>query len=389
MIIPILRADVALSETYAFVPELPLDCAITAFGGLNDDLTLAMGSKPGGNRRTVRSGAHAAGQSLLHQHGSAAAPARPSGRPGGTHEQAGLKRDLVTEGVAGWASPPGDLELLEGEVHVWRASLEGAAGQIAAMAETLSVDERSRAGKFYFERDRRSFILTRGILRTLLGRYLGQTAGRLRFCYGPQGKPALTQDSGGDTLRFNLSHSHGMALFALARARDVGVDLEWIRPDLASEEIAERFFAPREVSMLRKVPVQMRVEAFFHCWTRKEAYIKATGKGLSMPLEEFVVSLAPDEPAALLETRTDHREASRWCLRSLAPHPGYVGALAVRGDGLALRCWHWPADPPLEPPDRACAGTGQAAGAAARLSELRSPAQEKITAGQDRRILVS
>ena len=254
----------------------------------------------------------------------------------------------MIEDVAGWASPSGNLKLLAGEVHLWRASLDGAAGQIAAMAETLSVDERIRAGKFYFERDRRAFILTRGILRTLLGRYLGQAADRLRFRYGPQGKPALTRDSGEDTLRFNLSHSHGVALLAFARARDVGVDLERIRPHLASEEIAKRFFAPREVSMLRKVPAQMRAEAFFHCWTRKEAYIKATGKGLSMPLDEFVVSLAPDEPAALLETRTDHREASRWCLRSLTPHPGYVGALAVRGDGLALRRWHWAADPPIE-----------------------------------------
>jgi 4'-phosphopantetheinyl transferase len=256
----------------------------------------------------------------------------------------------MRDSVPVWNSPPGDLKLARGEVHAWRASVDLAESQIAAMAETLSVDEQNRAGKFYFERDRCSFIVTRGILRTLLGRYLDQSPSRLRFCYGPQGKPALTQDSGADTLRFNLSHSHGMALFALARDREVGVDLERIRPGLASEEIAERFFSPREVFMLRKVPLEMRVEAFFNCWTRKEAYVKATGKGLSLPLDEFVVSLAPGEPAALLETITDYREASRWCLRSLAPRPGYVGALAVTGDCPALKCWHWFADPWLEPP---------------------------------------
>lgn len=275
----------------------------------------------------------------------------------------------MKDAAPGWSDPPGDLDPPKGEVHVWRASVYLAESQIGAMAETLSVDEQNRAGKFYFERDRRSFIVARGTLRALLGRYLDRSPGRLRFCYGPHGKPALTRDSGGDTLRFNLSHSHGMALFAIARHREVGVDVELIRPGLAREEIAERFFSPQEVFMLRKVPVEKRVEAFFNCWTRKEAYIKATGKGLSLPLDEFVVSLAPGEPAALLETRTDYREASRWCLRSLAPRPGYVGALAVTEDCAELKCWDWSADPWHEPPSRTCVRAGQAADAVGRASQ--------------------
>jgi len=254
-----------------------------------------------------------------------------------------------------WRPPPVDRELATAAVHVWRATVYPADFPIAALAETLSVDEQHRADRFYFERDRCSFIATRGILRTLLGRYLDRPPGHLRFCYGPHGKPALTEDCGGDTLRFNVSHSHGMALFAFARDRDVGVDVERIRADFATEEIAERFFARREVVTLRTVPAALRVDAFFNCWTRKEAYIKATGRGLSMPLDEFAVSLAPDEPAALLQTGPDAGEASRWCLWSLAPCPGYVGALAAPGDRPTLAAWHWSTDPWLlarggEPP---------------------------------------
>lgn len=258
----------------------------------------------------------------------------------------------MKDAAPGWSNPPPDLDLPQGEVHVWRASVDRTDSQVEALVETLSVDERDRAGKFYFERDRRSFILARGTLRSLLARYLHRCPARLRFCYGPHGKPALTRDTGGDTVRFNLSHSHGLALFAITRHGDVGIDVELIRPHFASEEIAERFFSPREVFMLRNVPVEKRGEAFFNCWTRKEAYIKATGKGLSLPLDEFAVSLAPGEPAALLETRTDPREASRWCLRSLAPGPGYVGALAVATECSELKRWDWSAEPWHEPPSR-------------------------------------
>lgn len=249
----------------------------------------------------------------------------------------------MSDGVTAWRVPPTTLGLATGAVHVWRASLGLADSHIDAMAELLSVDEQHRAGRFHFERDRRLFIAARGILRLLLGRYLSRPPHGLRFWYGPQGKPALAPECGGDELQFNLSHSHGLALFVLARGRGVGVDLEWIRPDLATEQIAAQFFAPREVLMLREVPVERRVEAFFNCWTRKEAYIKATGEGFSLPLGGFVVSLAPGEPAALLETVADAGEASRWCLRSLAPGPGYVGALAVAGDRPEVACWHWSA----------------------------------------------
>jgi 4'-phosphopantetheinyl transferase len=122
----------------------------------------------------------------------------------------------------------------------------------------------------------------------------------------------------------------------------VGIDLERIRFDLAVAEIAERFFSRREVAMLRTLPTELQRQAFFRCWTRKEAYIKARGEGLSLLLDQFDVSLAPGEPAAILGTQRDPSEASRWSLQKLTPAPGYVAALAVEGHGWRLTCWQWP-----------------------------------------------
>jgi 4'-phosphopantetheinyl transferase len=142
-------------------------------------------------------------------------------------------------------------------------------------------------------------------------------------------------------LSFNLTHSHQLALYAVTRRREIGVDLEYVRADFADEQIAERFFSPREVAALRTVPENLLKEAFFHCWTRKEAYVKAKGEGLSIPLDQFDVSLAPGEPALLLSTRDDPQEADRWSLQALFPGSGYVAALAVEGRTWRLKCWQW------------------------------------------------
>jgi 4'-phosphopantetheinyl transferase len=180
------------------------------------------------------------------------------------------------------------------------------------------------------------------MLRTLLGRYLDLEPNGLRFSYGSHGKPALAGECGGGKVRFNLSHSHELALFAFTRGRVVGIDLERIRPDLVNEQIAERFFSPREIAMLRALPGSLEKEAFFTCWTRKEAYIKARGDGLSLPLDAFDVSLVPGEPAELLESRENSNEVSRWCLQELVPDPGYVAAIAVEGHLWQLKCWESP-----------------------------------------------
>jgi len=155
----------------------------------------------------------------------------------------------------------------------------------------------------------------------------------------------LAGESGGDAIRFNMSHSHGEALYAVTRGREIGIDLEFIRCDLEVEQIAERFFSQCEIATLRALPVSLRKHAFFLCWTRKEAYIKARGQGLSLPLDQFDVSLIPGEPSALLSTQPDSDEALRWSLQELTPAPGYAAALAVEGRGWSLSCWQWP--PPL------------------------------------------
>ena len=214
--------------------------------------------------------------------------------------------------------------------------------QIQSFRQNLAADEQARAGRFYFQKDREHFIVARGVLRAILGRYLNREPAGLPFCYGSHGKPALAGQSERGAIRFNVSHSHGVALYAVTREREVGIDLERIRFDLEVVEIAERFFSRREAAMLRTLPMAAQRQAFFRCWTRKEAYIKARGEGLSLPLDQFDVSLAPGEPAAVLGTQGDPSEASRWSLEELSPAPGYAAALAAEGHGWRLACWQWP-----------------------------------------------
>jgi 4'-phosphopantetheinyl transferase len=204
------------------------------------------------------------------------------------------------------------------------------------------VDVLARAALFYFARDREHFIVARGVLRAILGCYLNRTPESLSFCYGSHGKPALAGESDGDAIRFNVSHSHGVALYAVTRGREVGIDLERIRFDLPVVEIAERFFSKREVAMLRSLPTEARHQAFFRCWTHKEAYIKARGEGLSLPLDQFDLSLTSGGPDAVLGTQRDPPETSRWCFQDLSPAAGYVAALAVEAHGWRLTCWQWP-----------------------------------------------
>lgn len=236
-----------------------------------------------------------------------------------------------------WPSPPEKLVLSTGEVHVWRIALDAPAGQVTRLEQVLSVDERERAARFLFERGRRSFCMARGCLRMILGGYLQVEPDKLRFSYTDQGKPYLAGPWGEAGLMFNLSHSHGLALVAAAYDRRVGVDIEHIRQDFAGEPIARRFFSTGEVSTLLALPAEFRKEGFFTCWTRKEAYIKARGEGLSFPLDQFDVTLTPGEPARLLATRPDPDEASRWGLQALDPGPGYQAAVAAEGQDWQVR----------------------------------------------------
>jgi 4'-phosphopantetheinyl transferase len=246
------------------------------------------------------------------------------------------------DSAGGWAEAPRAPQLEAAEAHVWRASLRQSGEMLRVLSATLAPDEQARAERFYFRKDRESFVIARGVLRDILGRYLNTAPARIRFSYGAYGKPVLTPETGGaHALRFNLSHAHEVVCYAIAREREVGVDVEWMRDDIACLELAERFFSLAEVATLHRLPPDQLRRSFFNCWTRKEAYIKARGEGLSHPLEAYTVSLAPGEQAALLVTDRDPEEAGRWTLMEFAPGEGYVGALAVAGAQPVLHCLDW------------------------------------------------
>ena len=245
-----------------------------------------------------------------------------------------------------WPAPPDHLALPENEAHVWRASLEQPEAVMLQLQQTLSPDERLRAGKFRFDRDRQHFTIARGVLRTLLGRYLHMPPADLQFAYNEQGKPSLAMPAQDKPLHFNLSHSHNLALVAFSYVGPVGVDIEYMRSGVSAEQLARVSFSPREQALLLALPLEERQQAFYTCWTRKEAYIKGRGTGFSLESHLFDVAFLPGEPAALLASREDPHEPSRWTLQTLEPGDDYAGALAIEGHGWSLRCYEWFNSPP-------------------------------------------
>jgi 4'-phosphopantetheinyl transferase len=213
------------------------------------------------------------------------------------------------------------------EVHVWFVELAPDAVSIETCLDSLSADERERVSRFRFEHLKTSFTLSRGILRALLGRYLSIAPDRVGFAYGARGKPRLAFPEA--PLEFNLAHSGRFAMYAFVSGCELGVDIEEVRPIPDQENIVRRFFSPEECEEWLHLEPSERDEAFFCCWTRKEAYIKALGNGLSMPLDSFRVSLRQGEPAALLRADRDPAAPKKWSLCSLVAVDGYAASLAV------------------------------------------------------------
>ena len=225
------------------------------------------------------------------------------------------------------------------EVHLWRVDLQATAGAEDQWSAVLSPDEKARAARFHFEIHRQYYTAGRAVLRQVLAGYLAADPKELMFTYSPKNKPALGGAHAESGLTFNVSHSGDIALFAVTRHRQVGVDVEHIRHDFDTAAIANRFFSSVEQEQLAALPFEQRHDAFFRCWTRKEAYIKATGEGLSLPLHQFDVSFAPHNQNALLATRPDQAESKRWSLRDVEVKLGYAGALCVSGTGWNLIDW--------------------------------------------------
>lgn len=228
---------------------------------------------------------------------------------------------LAGDGLSGTWALPAD------EVHIWRTTLERPAEAVRRMRGVLARDERRRADRFRFERDRSRYIVGRALLRALLARYLRTTPCELEFHYGEFYKPALREGPW-----FNVSHSGAVALYAFSSAGEIGIDVEIDDRDFARECIAEQFFSTAEVSVLRSLPPESQSRAFLTCWTRKEAFIKARGDGLTLALDSFDVELAPGAPAALLRTAWCTREPREWSLQDLSDsRAGYIAAVALRG----------------------------------------------------------
>ena len=225
-----------------------------------------------------------------------------------------------------WSRPPAqELAPPHDELHIWRAWLDVEPGERARLCSYLNQDEVSRAERYVFPLDHDHFIVARGRLRELLGKYLHCAPNAVELKTGRYGKPAVLDDR--EQLRFNLSHSHGLALYGFCTGRELGIDTEKIRPGFSNEGIAERYFSAAEQRDLAELPKELRDAAFFLCWTRKEAYIKAHGDGLQIPLDSFDVALKPGEPETLRSV-----DSGRWSMRSFTPAPAFVAAVVAEGE---------------------------------------------------------
>ncbi len=247
----------------------------------------------------------------------------------------------MTTSSSPWPCGPEQPQLTPGVVHVWYLPLDLAEAQVDELRPCLSADEAERAARYRFDRHRRRFIACRGQVRRILAAYLSAAPGAIRFTYGARGKPTLEAPWNGSAIQFNVSNSHEGALLALTLNCELGVDVEYLDDPRDFDGLAARFFAGSEVDRLRSLSEDQRREGFFNCWTRKEAVLKAVGTGLAFPLDKVVVTLAPDEPARLVAYDDEPAATSRWWLANLAPAPGYVGALAMRGGPLELNCFRF------------------------------------------------
>lgn len=240
----------------------------------------------------------------------------------------------------GWRVAPAPVKVADEHVHVWRIGLIQPDAIFEALEDLLAEDEKARAHRFHFVRDRRRFTVARAALRQILAGCLGVDPHSVEFSTGSYGKPHLVEEN----LRFNLSHSGGLALVAVARDRELGVDIEELRHMDDAEALANRFFSTQESrKLLMAADSASLMRGFFECWSRKEAFIKALGEGLSHPLDSFEVTFFPD---ANVDLRLGSGDPGKWTLCNIDPGPGYCGAIVFErnpygSDGPDIRLWEW------------------------------------------------
>jgi 4'-phosphopantetheinyl transferase len=242
-----------------------------------------------------------------------------------------------TQAPCKWPIPPEQLFLGEKEVHVWFASLDDPDLSVLPLEQQLSSAEHEQASRFKFEKDRTRYVITHALLRSILSLYLQVDPKDLILTTSAKGKPELAPMPHKDTVQFNMSHSHDTALIAVSRSAEIGIDLEYVDESFAFDEIIQRFFSPAEGATLHSLPPTLRRQAFFRCWTCKEALVKAKGTGLGSALDEITISQTAGNTLVLRNVDPD------WSLTELTPAPGYVGALGVQGHGWRLKCWQWQA----------------------------------------------
>lgn len=223
------------------------------------------------------------------------------------------------------------------EIQVWMATAPQDEAGLKVLGRTFSPDERERTERFSVSEPRCQFVFGRALLRQLLGACLNVEPAALAFGYQPRGKPFLTQSALDGDLRFNLSHSGRMVAIALAREREVGVDLESIHRLDDWPLLAGRIFSPRELRELRSLPKPQQREAFFNGWTQKEAYLKATGEGLTDALPAIEVTLAPGKEPELLGLPTGPEAARQWAIRVIPLPPDFAGAVVFEKSSDAGR----------------------------------------------------
>jgi 4'-phosphopantetheinyl transferase len=245
------------------------------------------------------------------------------------------------DGDLSWPLPPCDFSLGEDEIHVWASRLDPGAATLLEYSATLAREEQERAERFHFDRDRNRFIAGRGFLRAVLSRYLREPPEEIAFVYGPFGKPSLAAAFAMADLQFNLAHCEDIAVLAVTRRGEAGIDVERVRPVPDAEQLVARFFSARESAAFHRLPLSDRPTAFFNLWTRKEAWLKATGEGIGHSLSVVEVSFLPGEQARLLSIASSYAEASRWELQEFSPVAGFVGALAASTPGKQVKCWRW------------------------------------------------